>query len=156
MGPCRCRCSGGEPGGHEPTIEWNLQQHRHQQRRARCEEEDGRNKSSEPISDGILKINFLSVARSHPQIEKTHSVVHTSCDTQSSAEIVNDGPDSSLELQRNPGSSDAAHYGNHNDEEHIEPVDVLVPVLQRQFRICNVYFLGIDRPGGLAGRRVRS
>lgn len=52
----------------------------------------------------------------------------TSCDAEAGEEVVEDGEDGRLGLQRRPVGLDAAVERDSDDERHIEPVDVLVPV----------------------------
>lgn len=75
-----------------------------------------------------------------------NSELLTSCDAQSSEEVVDDCPDSSLQLQRHPESLDTAGDGNADDESDVQPVDVLVPVLASHLSIGNVHLLGVSRP----------
>jgi hypothetical protein len=79
----------------------------------------------------------------------------TCCDTQSGEEVVNDRPDSSLELQRHPEGLDAPVQRNADDEEHIQPVDMLVPVVPRESSVGDMDFLDLTsaRPGSVCGLR---
>ena len=52
----------------------------------------------------------------------------TCSDTEPGHEVVQNGPDGRLPVQRRPESHDAAHHGKKDDEGDVEPVDVLVPV----------------------------
>lgn len=67
-------------------------------------------------------------------------------DTETSEEVVDDGPNGSLQLERHPERLDASVGRNANDEEHVQPVDVLVPVLTGHGGIGNVNLLRIRRP----------
>lgn len=75
-----------------------------------------------------------------------NSELLTSCDSQSSEEVVDDCPDGGLQLQRYPESLDTARNGNADDESDVEPVDVLVPVLASHLSIGNVHLLGVSCP----------
>lgn len=105
----------------------------------------------------------------------------TSGDTEASVEVVDEGPDSRLEGQRHPVGGHTgrkcqsiffsfslrvvvgawysqAQHGNEENERDIEPVDVLVPVLQRNGLVGDVRLLGVEIgfPNGLiVGRSVR-
>lgn len=74
-------------------------------------------------------ITWRCVSMSCREESQRRSEEHTSCDTHSGHEVVDDGPDSRLPLQRGPVGGDAAVEGDADDEDDIEPVDVLVPVL---------------------------
>lgn len=69
--------------------------------------------------------------------------IHTSCDAETGAEIVGDGPDGSLEMERDPESPDDAVEREEDDEGDIEPVDVLVPVLSGHGGLCDVDLFGL-------------
>ena len=49
-------------------------------------------------------------------------------DTEASVEVVDDGEDGRVEAKRNPVGGDEASQGDEDDEDGVEPVDVLVPV----------------------------
>lgn len=51
------------------------------------------------------------------------------CDTETRAVVVDNTPDQGLELERRARSCDAADQWNDTDEDHVQPVDMLVPVL---------------------------
>jgi hypothetical protein len=70
----------------------------------------------------------------------------TSCDSQTSEEVVDDRPNGRLQLQRYPESLDAPGEGNTEDENDIQPVDMLVPVLASHLSVGNVHLLGVSRP----------
>jgi len=63
--------------------------------------------------------------------------------TEAGSEVVQDSPDGSLELERDPESLDAAIDGNAHDESDVEPVDMLVPVRSRHRGFGDVRFLGV-------------
>lgn len=80
----------------------------------------------------------------------------TSCDSKTSVEVVENSPDSSLELQRNPERLDASVEWDANDKVHVQPVDVLVPVLEGHFCVGDVHLFGVSsrpRPGICSGSR---
>jgi len=66
-----------------------------------------------------------------------------SCDAETGREIVCYGPDGGLELERNPPGLDEAVDGDGDDEDDIEPVDVLVPIRLGDRRLCDVWLLGV-------------
>jgi hypothetical protein len=53
----------------------------------------------------------------------------TGSDTETSGEVEGDRPDGGLEVERSPVGGDETAHGNADDENDIEPVHVLVPVL---------------------------
>lgn len=77
----------------------------------------------------------------------------TSCDSETGEVVVDDGPDGGLELQGHPDGLDASVQRDSDDEEDIEPVDMLVPVLARHGRIGDMDLLGLSgpRPRSLRG-----
>lgn len=64
-------------------------------------------------------------------------------DTEASGKVEGDGPDGSLEVERCPVGGDETAHGNANDEDDIEPVDVLVPVLLCHGSLSDVRLLGV-------------
>lgn len=54
-------------------------------------------------------------------------------DSETTVEVVGEGPDDRLELERSREGVDEAHQRNEEDEGDVEPVNVLVPVAQRHF-----------------------
>lgn len=52
----------------------------------------------------------------------------TSSDAETSVDVVEDSPESSLKLERNPVGGDEAHQRNKHNKCCVEPVDVLGPV----------------------------
>ena len=72
-------------------------------------------------------------------------------DTETSEEVIDDGPDSSLDLQGHPKGLDTAVHGDTDDEEDVQPVDMLVPVAACHDSVGNVDLLGVSgaRPGGV-------
>jgi hypothetical protein len=70
----------------------------------------------------------------------------TCSDTQTSEEIVHNSPDGSLELERNPDGLDAAIDRDAKNEEDVQPVDVLVPVVASHGGIGNMDLLSVRRP----------
>lgn len=54
--------------------------------------------------------------------------VVTSRDTETSGEVVCDREDCCLPHHWCPDGLDASHKGHADDESHIEPVDMLVPI----------------------------
>lgn len=75
-----------------------------------------------------------------------NSELLTSCDSQSSEEVVDHCPNGGLQLQRHEESLDTSGDGNADDEGDVEPVDMLVPVLASHLGIGNVHLLGVSRP----------
>lgn len=53
---------------------------------------------------------------------------HTCCDPEPCAVVVDDGPDGGLELQRRPEGLDCPVQRDTDDEDDVQPVDMLVPV----------------------------
>lgn len=66
-----------------------------------------------------------------------------SCDAHASVEVVDDGEDGGGELQRHPVGGDEAGQRDEDDEDGVEPVDVLVPVAPGHGQVGNVHLLGI-------------
>lgn len=60
-----------------------------------------------------------------------------------STKLTNDGPDGSLELERDPVGGNEADGGNDEDEGSAEPVDVLVPVLPGHGQLRDMRLLGV-------------
>jgi hypothetical protein len=54
--------------------------------------------------------------------------VVTSSDAETGVDVVEDSPESSLELERDPVGGDEAHQRNKHNKCCVEPVDVLGPV----------------------------
>ena len=87
-------------------------------------------------------------------------------DAEAADEVVDEGEDGSLEVQRRPPGGDEADEGKTHDEEDVDPVDVLVPVCYRHGRLGDVRLavvvglvlvlgVGLDRgQGGRSPRRV--
>ena len=67
----------------------------------------------------------------------------TSCDTETSHEIIGNRPDGRLQLERCPVGRDEAVDWKANNECDIEPVDVLVPVGLRNGLLGDVRLLWI-------------
>lgn len=65
------------------------------------------------------------------------------CNAQASCEVVSNGPNGSLEVQRSPVSTDETDHRNADNEDDIQPVDVLIPICFGDGLICNVWLLGI-------------
>ena len=51
-----------------------------------------------------------------------------SSDSKTRSKVVSNAPYGSLPIQRRPESSDAANERDANDQVHVEPIDMLVPV----------------------------
>ena len=64
-------------------------------------------------------------------------------DTEAGGEVVGNGPDGGLELERNPVGLYAAIERNANNEGYIEPIDVLVPVCTGHGCLCDVWLLRV-------------
>lgn len=58
--------------------------------------------------------------------------------TETGAEVVENRPNGRLELQRRPNGSNATQKRDAANEVDIKPVDVLVPIVQGDGRVCNV------------------
>lgn len=67
----------------------------------------------------------------------------TSSDAETSVDVVEDGPEGSLELKRNPVGGDEAHQRNKHNECCVEPVDVLGPVAPGHRSVGDVDLVGI-------------
>ena len=88
-----------------------------------------------PPSDGAL--NGTAANSSQEDLERDGGRVGsvgpqtmvTGSDTETSREVEGDGPDGSLQVEGSPVGGDEAAHGNADDENDIEPVHVLVPVL---------------------------
>lgn len=66
-----------------------------------------------------------------------------SCDTETSAEVVDDSEERRLPLQRCPEGVDEASNWNADNKHHVQPVDVLVPVLSRHGSLGDVRLLRV-------------
>jgi hypothetical protein len=88
-----------------------------------------------PPSDGAL--NGAAADSSQEDLERDGGGVGsvgpqamvTGSDTETSGEVEGDGPDGGLQVERSPVCGDETTHGNADDENDIEPVHVLVPVL---------------------------
>lgn len=67
----------------------------------------------------------------------------TSCDTETSVEVIGDSKERGIEAKRNPVGGDEANGGNDNDHDRVEPVHVLVEVAPRHGRVGDVDLCGI-------------
>lgn len=54
-------------------------------------------------------------------------------------DVVEDGPESGIEAERNPVGGDEPDKGNDDDEGGVEPVDVLVKAAPGHGRVGNVH-----------------
>ena len=68
-----------------------------------------------------------------------------SCDTEAGVEVVDDGEDGGLEVERYPVAGHEAQDGDNDDEGGVQPVDLLVPVAPGRWLVGNVNLLGINR-----------
>lgn len=66
-------------------------------------------------------------------------------DAQTGEEIIDDSPGDGLQLDGDPKGLDAAIDGDSDDEEDIEPVDMLMPVVTVDGSIGDVDLLGKGR-----------
>jgi hypothetical protein len=66
--------------------------------------------------------------------------------TETSAEVVANRPNGRLEFQGRPDGSNAPHERDSSDEVDIEPIDMLVPVVQGDGGVCNVWLWLGTRP----------
>ena len=64
-------------------------------------------------------------------------------DTEASGEVVQYSPEGRLPFEWCPQRSNASDDRNADDEEDIEPIDVLVPVLPRHWRLRDVWLLRV-------------
>lgn len=70
-------------------------------------------------------------------------VRHTGCDTETSLDIVPDCEDGGLLLEGRPVGGDKAGERDEEDEDTVEPVDVLVPVGSSDGHLCDVGLLHV-------------
>jgi len=70
-------------------------------------------------------------------------------DAETGPKVVQDGKDGRLELQVDPVRRDQADQGDKDDEGGVEPVDVLVPVADRDGLLGDVW------GGGGTGQHMR-
>lgn len=75
----------------------------------------------------------------------------TSSDAETRVEVVDDGKDGGIEVQRHPVGGDEANDGDNDDEKGVEPVDVLVPVAPGHGGIGNVHLFV---PGASTAERL--
>jgi hypothetical protein len=102
-----------------------------------------------PPSDGTL--NGTATNSSEEDLEREAGRVGCVCpqtvvagsDTETSSEVEGNGPDGSLQVKRCPVGGDETAHGNTNDQDDIEPVDVLVPVLLCHGSLSDVRLLGV-------------
>jgi hypothetical protein len=64
--------------------------------------------------------------------------VVASSDAETSVDVVEDSPESSLKLERNPVGGDEAYQGNEDNQRGVEPVDVLRPIAPGHGSIGNM------------------
>jgi hypothetical protein len=79
-------------------------------------------------------------------IDRNHNSLFcelTSCDTETSHEVVGNCPDGRLQLKRCPVCCDEAVDWKANDESDVQPVDMFVPVGLRNWLLGDVRLLGI-------------
>ncbi len=88
-------------------------------------------------------ITYKTRESQNPEAKPYQSHKLTSCDTQTGHEVISNGPDSCFPLQRCPDCLDEAIDGDADDEDDIQPVNVLVPVLSRDGALGDVRFLRI-------------
>jgi len=69
--------------------------------------------------------------------------VITSCDSQTSGEVVGNSPDGSLELERILEGEDTASQRNADNESDVQPVDMLIPIRLGDGCLCDVDFLRV-------------
>lgn len=67
----------------------------------------------------------------------------SSRDSQTSPKVVYHGPTGGFPSQRSPESANAAHQWDSDNQEYIEPIDVLVPILLRDGLVGDVWLLRI-------------
>lgn len=65
------------------------------------------------------------------------------CNSQACSKVVCYGPHGSVESERSPNSLNTSIERNTNNEDNVEPVDMLVPVRFRDWGLGNVDFLWI-------------
>jgi len=102
-----------------------------------------------PPSDGAL--NGTATNSSEEDLEREAGgigsvrpqAVVAGGNTEASGEVEGNGPDGSLQVERCPVGGNEAAHGNANDEDDIEPVDVLVPVLLCHGSLSDVRLLGV-------------
>ena len=70
-------------------------------------------------------------------------MLRTCGDAECSGKVVCHGPNRGLELESYPECLDAAVQRNANDQRHVEPVDMLVPVRPGHRSLCDVCLLGV-------------
>ncbi|KAI6876604.1 Acyl-CoA [Hortaea werneckii] len=102
-----------------------------------------------PPSDGTL--NGTATNSSQVDLERERSRVRSVSpqpvvaggDTEAGSEVVRNCPDSGLPPQRRPRGGDETSDGNADNEDDIEPVDMLVPVFLGQRRLGDVWLLRV-------------
>jgi len=57
------------------------------------------------------------------------------CDPETGSEVIGDGPDCGRSTERSPESGNATDKRDADNQDNIEPVDVLVPVLSGHWRV---------------------
>lgn len=72
--------------------------------------------------------------------------MHTCSNTQASEEVVHNRPDGSLELEGHPEGLNAPIDRDAENEEDVQPVDVLVPVVASHGGIGDMDLLSVRRP----------
>ena len=63
-------------------------------------------------------------------------------DTKPSSEVVGNGPDGSLPIQRSPEGENGTEQWYSDNQSHVQPIDMLVPVGSRYGRVGYVSFVG--------------
>ena len=97
-----------------------------------------------PPSDGTL--DGTTTNSGEEDLERKGGGVGSVCpqtmvsggDSQTSSEVVGNGPNGGLEIERSPGRVDQTNDWNTDDESDVEPVDVLVPVLACDWGVGDV------------------
>lgn len=77
--------------------------------------------------------------RWHPNVAQL-----TSCDTETGIEVVDDGEHQCLPLKWDPVGGNESDHGDHDDEDGVQPVDMLIPVLEGYRLVRDMRLLGIE------------
>jgi hypothetical protein len=109
-----------------------------------------------PRDGGNLNLIVNTAPRGSSPAKESSDEELTSCDAQTGHEVVYDRPDSRLPLERSPEGGNEAVQGHKEDERNIDPVDMLVPIVDGHGLFSDVRFRGIIllAPGRRPRRRL--
>lgn len=87
----------------------------------------------EPIVDDSLRTYKLQVSVTEGPNRLT------GCNTQPCHEVVRYSPHGSLPVQRSPEGLDATKQRDANDQKHVQPIHMFVPIFPCDWAFCDVF-----------------